>query len=145
MYVQLEIEGGPSFINTITWVSGMTVRDLLEAAYDSLIPNPPGPVTSFAYGLEFYGSEPTYPSGDPLGYLVCMINGTTDSSNAAQSPYFFWEFSVNDEPSDYGIDYTILEDGDEVKFAFTQYIPAVTKSRILHAKYQRILAFHNKI
>lgn len=143
MSVQLVITDGPEF-DPITYVSGMTAKDLLEASYNSLIPNPPAAVTEFAYGLEFYGSEPTYPAGDPLGYLVCMINGTTDSANAAQAPYFFWEFSVNDTPATRGIDYTTLADGDEVKFAFTQYIPAVTKSKILNAKYQRILAFHNK-
>lgn len=144
MAVTLTITGGPT-ISSITHVPGMTARDVLEAAYNKLIPNPPAPVTSFAYGLEFYGSEPTYPSADPLGYLVCMINGTSDSTNAAQAPYFFWEFFVDNVEQETGIDYTVIEDGNTVKFTFTQYIPTVTKSKILHAKYQRILAFHNKI
>lgn len=145
MSVQLVIADGPSFDPT-QYVTDMTVRDLLEAAYDALIPTPPVPVTEFAYGLEFYGNEPTYePNGEPLGYLVNMINGTADSTNAAQAPYFFWEFTVNNDPATRGIDYTILEDDDEVVFAFTQYVPTVTKSMTLHAKYQRILAFQNKI
>lgn len=129
--VTLVIEGGPDF--EIAYSTGMTVRTLLEAAYNSLLPSP---VTTFAYNLEFYGAE----SPNPLGYLVSMINGTFDSFNAAQSPYYFWEFLVNNNPASNGIDYTVLEDGDVVKFQFVQYVPEMHAGTVLEAKFKARIA-----
>ncbi|KAI9449980.1 hypothetical protein F5148DRAFT_1338197 [Russula earlei] len=129
MSVSLSITGGPS-ITGLTWFSGMTGRDVLEAAYNSLS----SPVTEFTYTLEYFGTD------DSLGYLVNMINGTFDSFNAAQSPYFFWEFLVNDSEAENGIDYTTISDGDEVEFSYIQFVPE-TASKALKAKHARRLAF----
>jgi len=129
MSVSLAITGGPT-ITGLTWFSGMTGRDVLEAAYNSLS----SPVTEFNYMLEYFGTE------DSLGYLVTMINGTFESFNGSQSPFFFWEFLVNDTEAENGIDYTTISDGDEVEFAFIQFVPE-TASKALKAKHARRMAF----
>ena len=128
--VTLAITDGPTF-EDLTWFSGMTGRQVLEAAYNSM----PAPVTSFAYNLEYYGEQ------DDLGYLVSMMNGTFDSFNAAQSPYYFWEFIVNGIVQDYGIDNTVIPANATVTFSFVPYVPAAKASKALQAKYKRRLAY----
>ncbi len=125
--VALQIQGGPNF--SLTATTGMTGRTLLEAAYNSLLP---APVTTFAYNLEYYGST--------LGYLVSMINGTFDSFNAAQAPYYFWQFSLNGTPSEYGLDNTPIVDEDEVLFSFVQYVPELHAGTALEAKFKARIA-----
>ena len=117
--VSLEVVGGPSV--QLPWKASMTAQETLEAAYDQINSS-----ATFTYALQFYGSQ--------LGYLVLMINETYDSFISSAEPFYYWEFLVNDQPAAKGIDNTVLNAGDVVKFSFEQYIPEEHKGSLLETK-----------
>ena len=104
MTIKFTVTSGPSA--DITWISGMNAQNALERAEDSL-------GNDLIFSIEYYGSG--------LGYLVNMINETYDTFKSSSSPFYFWEFLVNGETSEKGIDKTVLNDGDEIRFTYTTY------------------------
>jgi hypothetical protein len=107
--VTVQITGGPTI--TVPWTSGMNAQQALEGAWNAQVQG-----TQFTYGLQYYGST--------FGYLVMMINETYDSFASTSAPYFYWLFSVNGQSANQGIDSTVLNAGDTVGFALTQYVPS---------------------
>jgi Domain of unknown function (DUF4430) len=107
---------------TANWTSGMNVQQALEQAFYNA---PPG---TFTYALQYFGS---------YGYLVLMINDTFESFNSKQYPFFFWEFILNGQIAQQGIDQTILNNGDVVTFEFTSYNPNSNPTSTTHMKYQQ--------
>jgi Domain of unknown function (DUF4430) len=118
-FVTVEVVGGPSA--QVGWTNNMTAQQALEEAYDQINSS-----ATFTYALQFYGTQ--------LGYLVMMINETYDSFISSAEPFFYWEFLVNNQPANKGIDNTILTAGDAVRFSFELYIPAKHKGSLLETK-----------
>ncbi len=102
--VTIQIDGGPTL--TVPWHSGMTAQTALEVAYDQI-----NSAEAFTYGLQYYGSG--------YGYRVFMINETYDTFLST----FHWEFLRNGEPSERGVDSTVLFAGDTISFRYTKYDP----------------------
>jgi len=100
----------------------MNVQQAFEQAYNNV------PAGTLTYALQYYGN--------PLGYLVVMINETYESFNSKESPFFFWEFLINGQISANGIDSTILNDGDVVTFEFTTYNSSTNHLSTTHTKYK---------
>ncbi len=115
--ITLDISGGNSF--QINWEEGMNVQNALELAY---VQNN----TNFTYSIQYYGS---------LGYLVDKINETYDTFISKYEPFFFWELYVNGNVSQYGIDKTILNDGDVVVFVYSVYSGSISANSTIHSKY----------
>lgn len=120
--VTVEVVGGPTA--KVAWTENMTAQRALEAAYDQINSS-----ATFTYALQFYGTQ--------LGYLVMMINETYDSFISSAEPFFYWEFFVNNQPANKGIDNTILSAGDTIKFSFELYIPAKHEGSLLETKRRR--------
>ena len=118
--VTINITGGPTF--QFPFQAGMNGQTALETAYNS-----PANNKSLTFLLQYYGSQ--------LGYLVDMINGTYDSFISTYTPYFFWEFIVNGEPQNKGIDNTPINDGDVITFTYTTYDAATHTNTTLKAKF----------
>src|SRR5438477_6681505 len=104
--VTIEIAGGPTM--TIPFTAGMNAQQAMEAAFDSK-KNP----TEFTYALQYFGAK--------LGYLVIMINETYESFISSSHPFYFWEFLVNGQPAQSGIDNTKLSAGDVIGFALLTF------------------------
>jgi len=85
--------------------TGMNGQTALEAAY-----NAQSMPKTFTFNLQYYGTS--------FGYLVDMINGTFDTALSTDAPYFFWDFAVNGDESQYGTDNTPISDGDIIEFSF---------------------------
>ncbi|RXJ88085.1 DUF4430 domain-containing protein [Arcobacter sp. CECT 8985] len=119
MSVSISITGGSSV--KVNWTNGMNAQQALELAEESL-------KEEFIYSLEYYGKS--------LGYLVNMINETYDTFKSTSTPYFYWEFLVNERPSPTGIDNTILNDGDKITFSFKTYDTSCVSDQIM-AKHNR--------
>jgi hypothetical protein len=120
--VTVEVVGGPTA--QVAWTESMTAQRALEAAYDQINSS-----ATFTYSLQFYGTQ--------LGYLVMMINETYDSFISSAEPFFYWEFFVNNQPANKGIDNTFLSAGDTIKFSFELYIPAKHGGSLLETKRRR--------
>jgi Domain of unknown function (DUF4430) len=106
MSVTVTIASGPSV--QIPWTSGMNAQVALEQAYNTINNS-----QQFSYGLQYFGS---------FGYLVFVINETYDTFASSSAPYYYWEFLLNGQPANQGIDETFLNDGDTVGFAFSLYV-----------------------
>ena len=119
--VKLEIMGGP--VIEVPWTKNMNGQEVLEAAY-----NDQGKTGSFNYALQYYG--------EALGYLVVMVNETYDSYISSAQPFFYWEFMLNGQPANKGIDNTIVSPGDRLTFSFEHYVPEKHKGSTLEAKFQ---------
>src|SRR5260370_25833688 len=91
--ITIQIVGGPSV--TIPFTAGMNAQQAIEAAYKSL-----NKQSEFTYALQFFGAK--------LGYLVVMINETYETFMSLAHPFYFWEFFINGQPSQTGIDQTTL-------------------------------------
>jgi Domain of unknown function (DUF4430) len=115
--ISVEIVGGAT--TTVSWTDGMSVQQALEAAKNGM--------PKLTFSLQYFGSE--------LGYLVEMINGTYESFASAEGPSFYWELFVNGEPAQYGIDGTILNAGDALRFEYVQYDPDVHEGTLLAIKH----------
>jgi hypothetical protein len=118
--VTVEVVGGSQV--AVPWTQGMNAQDALEAVWNVI-----NSTNTFTFGLQYYGRT--------LGYMVFMINETYDSYLSAAQPYYYWHFFVNDVPQMQGIDSTILQDGDRVKFSFDMYVPAQHAGTMLEAKF----------
>ncbi len=117
--ITIQIVNGPTL--QANWTKGMNVQQAMEVAYNAQS-------GKFTYSLQYFGSS--------LGYLVSMINETYESFYFKQGPFFFWEFLVNGTVATFGIDNTILNDGDVVTFDFIVYnSQSTTAESTTHAKY----------
>ena len=119
--IEISVENGPSY--SVNYVSGMSGRDALEAAYVA-----DGGQGKFTFAIKYYGPQ--------LGYLVDMINETYDTFISSYHPFFFWEFLINGVPSNVGIDSANLSDGDEVGFRYVTYSESEHRDTALEAKYK---------
>jgi len=117
--VSVTIAGGPSV--EVAWQAGMNAQNALELAWNQINNS-----ASFTYGLQYYGST--------FGYLLFMVNETYDSFLSSAAPYYYWEFFVNGVSQNQGIDTTILNSGDAVSFAFSQYSSELHAGTTLAAK-----------
>jgi hypothetical protein len=124
--VTLSVVNGPSF--TLSWTSGMTAMQALEAAYNS-----GGDSPQLTFAVQYYG---TY------GYSVVMINGTYDTfGTAATSPLCWWQVSVNGTPEFVtGVDQIVLNDGDALSFEFASIDLITNGNNLVAAKLQGRLA-----
>jgi hypothetical protein len=50
-----------------------------------------------------------------------MINQTYDSFAASASPFYYWDFLVNGNTAQTGIDNTLINAGDTISFGFEPY------------------------
>ena len=112
--VTITISGGQPV--SVNWFSGMNSQQALEEAYPNI-----------TFGVNYYGSS--------LGYMAVMINGTYDDSNS----HMYWEFYYNGNPSNKGIDSTILNDGDSISFENTSYNEVTHKGTLLEIKHQKAI------
>ena len=115
--VSLEVVGDGT--TDVAWTQGMNVQQALEEAHN-LAP-------TLTFGLQYFGS---------FGYLVEMINGTYDTFLPTEGPAYYWELSVNGSASQYGIDGTILNDGDSVSFEFVRYDQSAHAGTLLAVKHE---------
>lgn len=120
--IKVDITDGPSV--EVAWTQGMNARDALERAYDAV-----GSVAAFGFSLQYFGRE--------LGYLVCMINDTYDTFQAASTPFYYWELLVNDEPASQGIEATLLKPGDVIGFRLVSFDPETYQGDLLRARHAR--------
>ena len=93
-----------------------------------LVWNATNSTVKFTFGLQYYGTS--------LGYMVLMVNETFDSFVSSAKPYFYWEFLLDGEPQNHGIDSTKLSSGQTVTFSFTQYVAAQHAGTSLEAKHK---------
>ncbi len=100
----------------------MNAQKIMEAAF-----NEQGSPRTFTYMLQYYGTA--------LGYLVDMINGTFETTNA---PYFFWDFKVDGNDSTKGIDHTHISDGQTITFTYQQFDADLHTGTVIGKKH----AFH---
>jgi hypothetical protein len=119
--VTIQIVGGPMM--TIPFTSGMNVQQAMEHAFDSQTTP-----TGFTYALQYFGGK--------LGYLVIMINETYESFISSSHPFYFWEFLLNGQPAQSGIDNTVLNAGDVISFELRTFGPTVPAQSTMHAKYR---------
>ena len=127
MTVTVSVVGGPSA--SVQWSQGLTALQAMESAQAIIEPDPK---EQFTYAIQFYGQG--------LGYLVCMINETYDSfisrGGEAATPFFYWQFLVNNTPAMQSVDRTTLSDGDEISFDFQRYDAAKHQNTLLGAKHE---------
>jgi hypothetical protein len=119
--VSVEVVGGPS--TPVAWTQGMNAQQAMELAWSAI-----NSAQKFTFGLQYYGPQ--------LGYMVFMINETFDSFVSSSEPFFYWHFFVNDQPASTGIDGTILNAGDRIKFSFDRYVPEQHAGTLLEAKHR---------
>jgi Domain of unknown function (DUF4430) len=118
--VTMEVAGGPTM--TVPWTDGMTVRDVLEAAYERQ-------EAPFTYGLQYYGPD--------HGYLVMMINENYDSFDIGYAPDLYWSLRINGLPADKGIDDTRPAAGDIVTFSYVMRVEDSAEDPLVQAKHER--------
>jgi Domain of unknown function (DUF4430) len=102
--VTVTIIGGATY--TVPFLPGMNAQNAMEEAYLN------APSGTFDYLLEYFGD---------YGYLVYAINGTAETADSSDSPYFYWEFLYNGSPATTGIDSTLLNMNDVIAFSFIQF------------------------
>lgn len=122
--VTVSIKGGPNA--TVDWKEDLTALEAMESAFDVINQS-----KQFTFALQYFGPE--------LGYLVVMINETYDSfiskGGDAAEPFFYWEFLVNGNRADKGVNHTVLARGDAVEFEFEMYVPEEHRNSLLSAKH----------
>ncbi len=110
-------------ISGVPWTTGMNAQQALEAAYDLRQD------AHYGFSVAYYGTVPVY---GYLGYFVEEIEQIGDQ------PGVYWQFFVNGEPSQTGIDRTILNAEDALTFEYQYYDPNQPEpSPQLAAKHQR--------
>lgn len=105
--VQVIITGGPSV--SVPWFSNMNAQQALEGAYNQLNDG-----VEFTYAIQYFGTD--------LGYRVVMVNETYNSFISSSAPFYYWEFFINDIPTQFGIDSVKLNSGDTVTFSLEMYV-----------------------
>lgn len=118
--VTVSVDGGPTL--EVPWFDGMNAQNALEGAYKSA-------PTEFTCGLQYFGS---------FGYLVEMVNYTYDTFSPQGQPNWYWEFLVNGQAAQVGIDGVLLNPGDVVGFTFTRYVPETHAGSLLEVKYRAL-------
>lgn len=103
--VKVSVENGPNV--EVDWTQNMNAQQALELAWVALEEE-----RKFTYTLQYFGQ---------YGYMVSMINETYDTFMSTYAPYYYWEFLVNGQPQNQGIDGTTLNEGDQVSFAYGLY------------------------
>ena len=99
---------------SVNWSSRMNAQQVLEEAYSNI-----------TFAAKYYGSS--------LGYMVVMINGVYDDP----SYRMYCEFFYNGNSSNYGIDSTILNDGDSISFKNVLYREETHKGTLLEQKHHK--------
>jgi hypothetical protein len=120
MAITLTVNAGPTV--SLGWSAGMNAQDAMESAQQQV------GTSAFTFALQYYGQS--------LGYLVLMINETYDSFISSAAPFFYWEFLVNGQASQTGIDSTKINDGDTLTFRFTVYNAATHATTPLGVKHR---------
>lgn len=124
--VTVEVTGGPSA--TVPWTSGMTALQALEKAQEIIEPDPN---EQFTFALQYFSG---------LGYLVIMINETYDSfisrGGEKASPFFYWQFLIDDQPATQSVDKTELQAGAKVRFEFEIFVSARHAKTLLGTKFR---------
>jgi hypothetical protein len=103
--VTLIVQGGTTI--TVPYTSNMNVQQVLEGAYNTFT-NPPN-LPMLSYWIKYYGAT--------LGYLVSMLDGTTQMGN------MYWRLYINNTAVQTGIDATTVHSGDQVQFKYEAYSP----------------------
>jgi hypothetical protein len=125
MTVSVAIEVGGSVVRSmpnVTYYSGMNAQNAMEQAYAS--------GTGYSFVLQYFGA--------PLGYEVITIDGISAQQGTDVS--FYWEFFYNGNPAQYGIDGTVLNDGDALLFSYVLYNPTQHAGRRVEAVHQAMQA-----
>jgi uncharacterized protein DUF4430 len=65
-----------------------------------------------------------------------MINETYESFISSSHPFYFWEFLLNGQPAQTGIDNTMLKAGDVIVFELRTFGAGVPAGSTMHAKYR---------
>jgi len=117
--VTVQVVNGPSV--EVLWTHGMNAQQALEDACNIL-----NRIDQFTFALQYYGST--------LGYLVEMINETYDTFMSKAEPFYYWEFFHNDQPSQTGIDHTILNSGDTISFSYELFQDQKHRNSLLRVK-----------
>lgn len=106
----IDDSGNVLFREAVEFQLGMNVQDILERAFvEKQAASPdPLPFTVQYYGYSTNASVPGY-----LGYEVENF-----FSKYPTDPTHFWLFSINDQPSDHGIDTTYPGPGDRATFRY---------------------------
>lgn len=126
--ITVQIVGGP--MAQVPWEAGITALKAMELAQGIIEPDPN---EQFTFGLQYYGAN--------LGYLVSMINETYDSfisrGGESATPFFYWQFLLNNSPANVSVDRTVLNDNDIVAFDFQMYVLERHKGTLLAAKHKQ--------
>lgn len=109
-------------IDDIAWHEGMNATAVLESAYNMREDK------EFLFSLAYYGYDQ---NGNLLGYFVEEIEQIGDQPNV------YWQFAVNGNVSDQGIDQVRLRDGDVVSFTYSYWSDSDVESPQLAAKHER--------
>ena len=120
---------------TIPWTREMNAQGALETAYNRVQNS-----TKFSFALQFFGTYQGPPFG-PLGYMVIMLNGTYDLSNGS----VYWAFYLNGALAQKGIDYTVFNPGDAIRFTYEVYDEKKhggTHMEVKHRHYAALRALH---
>lgn len=126
--VTVRIVGGPTA--SVAWHEGLTGLQAMELAQGKIEPDPN---EQFTFAVQFFGAK--------LGYLVTMINETYDSfisrGGESASPFFYWNFLINNQPATKSVDRTILAGGDEIVFQFEQFSSEKHKNSLVELKHMQ--------
>jgi len=98
-------------VDNISYVSGMNVQQVMEAAYAAEMTTPQKGIVE--YTLEYYGPS--------LGYEVLTLNSISLQVGADGATTLFWELLINGQMSSTGIDSTFPADGDSIQWNYTSY------------------------
>lgn len=129
--ISVSIIGGPSA--NVPYETDMTALRAMELAQGIIELDPK---EQFTFSLQYYGAS--------LGYLVNMMNETYDSfisrGGEKATPFFYWQFLINNVPAESSVDRTMLKDGDSISFEFQMYSSSLHANSLLEEKHK----FHNR-
>jgi len=94
-------------ITNVPWQANVNAQQAMEQAY--------GSGAGYSFLLQYFGPQ--------LGYEVVSIDNI--ASQAGTDAFLFWEFSVNGNVANQGIDETTLNDGDQIGWNFRKYDPSI--------------------
>lgn len=126
MSLAVSITVGTDSPISVPWHSNMTAQAALEAAYNQIQNS-----SEFSFALQYYGTYQGPPYG-ALGYLVIMLNGTYDEPGEGK----YWEIYYNGQPASKGIDYLLLNPGDNLTFVSEAYSEAKHAGTTVGAKHR---------
>lgn len=125
--IKVSVTGGPSA--NVPYEPGMTALRSMELAQGIIEPEQN---EQFTFALQYYGSS--------LGYLVNMINETYDSfisrGGERATPFFYWQFLINNTPAVSSVDRTTLKESDNITFELQMYSPSLHANTLLEEKHK---------